>query len=626
LQEKEVKLESAEERANEFDESTVWQTCKDSPWAPCGLPATGNFDAFTPVGGLSTPPGVSKIQAPTSSHIEERYDSRMTKVETDVNQILMMVSNLQKTIENSASAQASPQTQKTTSPATPETVIKIVPQDWMPEARELPYPCMERAPATYIAPRGEKVTLAPVKDVKRKKEEEIDDIHDVLRLWTRKLSGHCKEMDVDAQGRSIWVLKALEAIEKGGNLHAVLKRYNKADVDDPADVMNWTWARFKQCLYSSTLAKGIDPLKYEDAMKAIECAGTSKEDIDDFKDAFENAFEDYEADERSKPLGSSDDASRVRSMFAAQWLYNKCPPVLQSIMDDYEHNKERYGKRTDLLQMYDDLDKVKTNPLIPALLAAAAPQKSINASAAHSTYSHPDKSRIGTKDDYVVVLRVDDARTNAFETELSKLVASDQNFKWRRLPKLPTGDKTSFIVVHPKQSVLEQLSASSTCGAKPTKLGVVLNIVRSKEEKDAILRGKDKDKASSKQEDDGGMSSAGQSASHREEVLVQLMQEVRDALKSNAVNPNLSCTANSAVSSVIGPDASASQVGSTIIAQAALSGESAVYDNRQAPERDCLNFKMPGSGNMVANSSIRSNVMRTPEGRPLQFHPNLLDS
>ena len=100
----------------------------------------------------------------------------------------------------------------------------------------------ERAPNTYIAPRGEKVTLAPVKDVKRKKEEELEDIHDVLRLWTRKLSGHCKETDVDAQGRSIWVLKALEAIEKGGNLHAVLKRYNKADVDDPADVMNWTWA------------------------------------------------------------------------------------------------------------------------------------------------------------------------------------------------------------------------------------------------------------------------------------------------------------------------------------------------------------------------------------------------
>ena len=156
LQEKEVKLESAEERANEFDESTVWQTCKDSkdsPWAPCGLPATGNFDAFTPVGGLSTPPGVSKIQAPTSSHIEERYDSRMTKVETDVNQILMMVSNLQKTIENSASAQASPQTQKTTSPATPETVIKIVPQDWMPEARELPYPC--------ITGKGRPIPISP---------------------------------------------------------------------------------------------------------------------------------------------------------------------------------------------------------------------------------------------------------------------------------------------------------------------------------------------------------------------------------------------------------------------------------------------------------------------------------
>ena len=154
----------------------------------------------------------------------------MTKVKTDVNQILMMLSNLQKTLENSASAQASQQTQKTASPATPDTVIKVVHRDWTPKAdRELEY--MEREP-TYITPRGEKVTLAPVKDVKRKKEEEINDIHDVLRLWTRKLPGHCKEMDVDAQGRCIWVLKALEAIEKGGNLHAILKRHNKVNVDD----------------------------------------------------------------------------------------------------------------------------------------------------------------------------------------------------------------------------------------------------------------------------------------------------------------------------------------------------------------------------------------------------------
>ena len=161
--------------------------------------------------------------------------------------------------------------------------------------------------------------------MKRKKDEEIDDIHDVLRSWTRKLSGHCKEMDVDAQGRCIWVLKALEAIKKGGNLYAILKQHNKVDVDDPEDVMNWTsrWAQFKQCLYSSPLAKGIDPLKYEAAMKAVECTGTSKEEIDDFKDVFENAFEDYEADERSKPLGSSADASQVRSMLAAQRLYKR---------------------------------------------------------------------------------------------------------------------------------------------------------------------------------------------------------------------------------------------------------------------------------------------------------------
>ena len=70
LREPEVKLGSTEERAKEFDESTVWQTCKDSPWAQCGLPATGDFGAVTPACGLLTTPGVSKIQAPTPSTIE----------------------------------------------------------------------------------------------------------------------------------------------------------------------------------------------------------------------------------------------------------------------------------------------------------------------------------------------------------------------------------------------------------------------------------------------------------------------------------------------------------------------------------------------------------------------------
>jgi hypothetical protein len=292
-----------------------------------------------------------------------------------------------------------------------------------------------------------------------------------------------KTINIDAQGCCIWVLKALESIEKGGNLYNILKQHNKANVDDPEDVMNWTWAQFKQYLYSSSLAKGIDPLEIRavDELEAVECASTSKEDIEDFKDAFENAFEDYEADESCKYLGLSDVATQMISMIVAQLIYNKSPKVLQSIMDEYKNNdKELYGKRTDLQQMYDVLDKVKTSPLIPALLAAAAPQKSINSSVAHSTYPQPDKTQCriasGTKDDYVVMMKVHDARVSEFETALSKLVVSHQNFKCRQLPKTYGGDKTAFVVVHPQQSALELFSASSTCGARPGKLGVARNV------------------------------------------------------------------------------------------------------------------------------------------------------
>ena len=91
--------------------------------------------------------------------------------------------------------------------------------------------------------------------------------------------------------------------------------------------------------------------------------------------------------------------------------------------------------------------------------------------------------------------------------------------------------------------------------------------VRSKEEHEALICGKDKDEASSMQDDDGGMSSAGKCALNREDVLVQLLQEVRDTLKqSNTANPGQSPTAsNSVVSSVIGPNESVSNVGSMIL-------------------------------------------------------------
>jgi hypothetical protein len=225
------------------------------------------------------------------------------------------------------------------------------------------------------------------------------------------------------------------------------------------------------------------------------------------------------------------------------------------------------------------------------------------------------------------MMRVDDARVSKFETALSKLVVSDQNFKRRQVPKnYAAVDKTTFVVLHPQQSALKLFSASSTCGAKPGKLGVVRNVMRSKEEHEALIRCKDKDKVSSMQGDDGGTSSTGKSASNREDPLVQLLQEVRDALKqSNTVNSSLSPTANSAVSSVISPNESVNNVGSTIIAQASLSSDAAQDDNLKVPERDYLNFKMPGSGNVVAHLSVRSNIMRTQDGGSIQFHHNLFN-
>ena len=112
-------------------------------------------------------------------------------------------------------------------------------------------------------------------------------------------------------------------------------------------------------------------LKYERALKEVVCVSTSQQEVKDFIWEYENVFNDYEADESRKLLGSSDGATQMRSMLAAQQIYDKSQSVLRSIMDNYSHNKDLYGKRTNLQQMYSDLDKVKTSTLIQSLLATA---------------------------------------------------------------------------------------------------------------------------------------------------------------------------------------------------------------------------------------------------------------
>ena len=118
-----------------------------------------------------------------------------------------------------------------------------------------------------------------------------------------------------------------------------------------------------------------------------------------------------------------------------------------------------------------------------------------------------------------------------------------------------------FIVIHPVKFELESFSTSEECrkcGATPSLLGVRPNVETSKEERDALLREIDKNSRLRKH---GAVAATREpaTATNREEALLSLMQEVRDAMKQSRASLAASTQplANSVIASSIGPNDSA---------------------------------------------------------------------
>ena len=99
------------------------------------------------------------------------------------------------------------------------------------------------------------------------------------------------------------------------------------------------------------------------------------------------------------------------------------------------------------------------------------------------------------------------------------------------------------------------------------------NVETSKEERDALLREIDKNSRLRKH---GAVAATREpaTATDREEALLSLMQEVRDSLKQSSLTALTQPLANLVIASSIGPNDSASMIGSqnsqnsTVLAQA----------------------------------------------------------
>ena len=111
----------------------------------------------------------------------------------------------------------------------------------------------------------------------------------------------------------------------------------------------------------------------------------------------------------------------------AQMFFDRCPFALKQVMNSLAHNTHQQGVRTDLIQMpvYLDNDDCKNKPELqlykePELSQKRTPQAAATAVGVvsmHTTNSSNLRfSRLGTKDDFLVIMKVPNYNTASFET------------------------------------------------------------------------------------------------------------------------------------------------------------------------------------------------------------------
>ena len=385
--------------------------------------------------------------------------------------------------------------------------------------------------------------------------------------------------------------------------------------DDAVDPARMDWQTFVKTFQEQTFATDLDPRRHEQAVKAVEYPPgemtETKTDkfLADFM-RYQKAFDNDEA--KYAHLGNTEGAEAARDATAAQALYDKCPEPLQDVMNTFSHNELKKGKRGDYGMVINDIKKAKRNAFLKlfkaqatecestAVGAAAVPKNDVRAAAVNAKPAERTPMRLGAESDYVVVMKVNHENATKFEEMMSSRAAMT-GFLWRRLPTRYS-DSVMFIVVHPVKFELESFSTSDdcrTCGATPNRLGVRPNVETSKEERDALIREMDK---SSRLRKHGAEAATREpaTATHREEALLLLMQELRDTLKQSSLVAPTQHLANSVVASSIGPNDSASMIGSqnsqnnTVLAQA-VNTQDAHHDRTHNAGRQPM-FQQPNTG------------------------------
>ena len=249
------------------------------------------------------------------------------------------------------------------------------------------------------------------------------------------------------------VMAVLQAIDKGGNLYNWISSKtltHAAALDDPDNINNWEWDRFKSEIFASSLHTPVDQGAIFDAVSNFAFKScTSIDHIRDEVTRYEIAVNKANAASLSENLPPA---------YLANKLYRSLPDDFRNLMAQRNSKYSSDTKRSSYVEIRKEIADVLLWPVTVSHYKQRPVQVRANAAptAAPTTFH---QRRVGGDNDYVVFIKVpkqfQGASGTAIDEGLLGLRSNDTRFGCARKPRV-NGDEF-VIITHPQESTLKNL-------------------------------------------------------------------------------------------------------------------------------------------------------------------------
>jgi hypothetical protein len=185
-------------------------------------------------------------------------------------------------------------------------------------------------------------------------------------LWTW-------EREFDAANLEPQVSRVLGLMTPGGNLSSWADSFRSISRDpkDPEDIRNWTWQRFRDELYASTMYSPPDKKKLLEAFTSAKCQepGTP-EQITAYTHAFTLAFQDLRRHHLDKQYSGA---------AQAQMFYNNLPKLVKHHMALFDSKRKDSELREDLSALRQEVREVMAWPIYKDVILQATNGRAMGA-------------------------------------------------------------------------------------------------------------------------------------------------------------------------------------------------------------------------------------------------------